>query len=222
MSDENNWDFEYFFNERLKERGLTIKQLSELSGIAVKHLDNIGRGVYSKLPAEPYLRGYLSRLGKILDFDPEVWQEKLKYGGFLKSSAVPTSTSQTKLMWPSIAKIATACLAAVVVAFIGLGALGIFAMPIISVINPAENPAHTNVNEIDLRGTLKNGGGLSINGEPVTTDQNGTWDKQVLLQSGTNSFEIKAKKFLGGGTKILEQIFYEPGAGSAPTNDLNP
>ena len=62
-------DFPSFFNERLKERGLTLKRLSELSGISVKHLEALAAGQFDNLPPAPYLRGYLLKLGQVLGFD---------------------------------------------------------------------------------------------------------------------------------------------------------
>ena len=44
--------FEQFLNERLKERGMTLKRLSELSGISQKHLEYLARGEFDHLPPE--------------------------------------------------------------------------------------------------------------------------------------------------------------------------
>ena len=75
MTDYNSeqFDFASFFASRLKERGLTVKKLSELSGISQKDLQNLSEGDFDHLPPAPYLRGYTQKLSKILEFDPEFW-----------------------------------------------------------------------------------------------------------------------------------------------------
>ena len=47
-----------------------------------------------------------------------------------------------------------------------------------------------------------------FDGDEATIAGDGLWQKNVLLQAGTNTFNISAKKFLGGTTDIIEQIIY--------------
>jgi hypothetical protein len=65
------------------------------------------------------------------------------------------------------------------------------------------------VNPITLRGTAKNADTLSVNGDSIPLSPDGTWQKDVLLSNGPNTFAITAKKFLGGATQISEEIFYQ-------------
>ena len=66
-------DFSSFLNERLRDKGLTLKKLAETTGIALGHIQKLSEGDFFDLPPTPYLRGYLSRIGRVLDFDPEIW-----------------------------------------------------------------------------------------------------------------------------------------------------
>jgi len=43
----------------------------------------------------------------------------------------------------------------------------------------------------------------------INMDENNNFSKSVLLQGGINSFEIKAKKFLGRETSVTRQIIYQ-------------
>ena len=55
--------FETFFRERIKDRGISLKKLSELTGIAISHLENMVRGNFDDVPSAPYFHGYIIRLG---------------------------------------------------------------------------------------------------------------------------------------------------------------
>jgi cytoskeletal protein RodZ len=72
--------FEQFFSERIKARGLTLKKLADMTGIAPVHIESLLRGDFGNVPSAPYFRGYLMRLGKVLDFDGEAWWNRLKTG----------------------------------------------------------------------------------------------------------------------------------------------
>jgi hypothetical protein len=58
-----------------------------------------------------------------------------------------------------------------------------------------------------------------VNGDEATIASDGSWQKNVLLQGGINTFDISAKKFLGGTTDVMEQITYNPPiASSSPSS----
>lgn len=92
--------------------------------------------------------------------------------------------------------------------------------PEITILSPAENPAKASFREFTIAGSVKSASELYINGEVLRPGEGGTWKKNVILQSGLNSFEITAKKFLGGETKIIQQVVYLPtGATSTIPSD---
>lgn len=208
---DDNLGFEDFFNERVRDRGLSLKKLSEITGITTKHLEAISRGNFSKLPPAPYLHGYIKRLGEVLDFDYERWWEKLKMGGFVQYSGASDEFPKNrfiKKLKPRIVWVAIAVV--VVVVYFGFQFTRILGKPTITVIFPDQNPATAVTAELSLRGTLENANNLSINGEVIMVGEDGSWEKKVLLEPGLNSLEISATKFLGRETKIIQQILYQP------------
>lgn len=208
---DNNLRFEEFFTDRLRERGFDLKKLSEVSGIAVKHLEALARGDFKDLPPSPYFRGYLLRLGQILDFDAEAWWQKLKNGGFVMSSGkedvMPKNRFIRNISRKTLGIIVTVIVIAVYLYIQLPRALG---KPEIKIIFPQENPALVSVQELTLAGSAKGASEVSINGELVPLSAGELWEKTVLLQSGLNSFEIVASKFLGGETRIIQQVIYQP------------
>jgi hypothetical protein len=224
MENMENLDFQYFFNEKIKERGLNLKKLSEMSGIALKHLENLSRGDFSRLPSEPYFRGYLIKLGQVLGFDPQEWWIKFRAGGFVKNSGANDLLAKNlrRSKKPSRRTAALLAILAIFLLYIGLRFSKIFGKPEITITSPAQNPATVGMSKINLSGTAKNASNLYINGEAVTLSEDGSWSKTVLLQSGVNSLEVRAEKFLGGEAKIVEQIIYQPSATSAAPFGQNP
>lgn len=220
MENENNFRFEDFFKEKVRERGIDLKKLSETSGIALKHLNAIASGDFKKLPSAPYFRGYLMRLGEVLDFDPEMWWQRLNTGGFVKSSGsedrMPKNRFVTKInsrvLWISLGIL-------VVIIYLAIQLPRILGKPEVTVTFPPGNPASVSSQEITLAGTVQNATELRINGDLVAIGENGLWEKNVSLSSSSapTPFEIVAKKFLGRETTIIQQIIYWP-AGSTIKN----
>src|SRR3989344_140089 len=79
-------DFGAFLAGRIKDKGFSMKKLAEVSGISVKYLESIAQGDLKHLPPAPYLHGYLVKLAGILDFDHELWWERLKKEDAVKIS----------------------------------------------------------------------------------------------------------------------------------------
>ena len=92
----------------------------------------------------------------------------------------------------------------------------------IAVAFPEMTPAHVATNIIEVRGILKNGNDLFVNGEAVPMDEGGAWNQAVLLQAGANMLDIRAQKFLGGETALVWEIFYEPPTAVGSRDETQP
>lgn len=205
--------FQAFLNEKLRERGLSIKKLSELTGIAVKHLENLSTGRLEDLPAIPYLRGYLIEIGEVLGFDGETWLDRFKKEGVLKGSGAHDELPRNRFAQKPINKtIFVGAIVLIILLYIGIRSSQIFGKPIIEIISPAQETATVAEDQFLITGDVRGADQLSINGEQITIDTSGHWQKTVLLQPGLNSVSIIAKKFLGRETEVVRRIIYEPPA----------
>jgi len=203
-----NESLSVFLGERLRDKNITLERLSELSGIAIKHLENILKGDAEKLPPAPYLHGYLLKLGELLDFDGNAyWEEWRKY-------SIPSSGANDKLpenrfsKKPAAKYVWAAAAVLLVLIYLAFQLPRIIGAPSLYVSFPKNDLTNTTSSQILVSGTLLNAKELSINGEIIPLENNGAWQKEVSLQGGLNTIEIVAKKFLGGETKILKQVFY--------------
>src|SRR3989344_2686067 len=216
-------NFEEFLNGLVRERGLTLKKISEVTGISVKHLSALASGEFKTLPSAPYFRGYLLKLGRVLEFDPAPWWIKFKEGGFVKDAGTHDAPPANRFIRPTYVKfmwIGALAFAGLTYGIVRLPA--IMGKPEITVVFPAENPARATANVIELLGTLENGSDLYVNGEIAVVNSNHTWSQQALLQSGMNTFNIRAQKFLGGETTLVWEIFYDPPADVGSRDETQP
>ena len=209
-------DFANFLNERMRERNLTFKRLSELTGVSVRHLEALSSGNPDRLPSAPYLKGYLSRLGEVLGFDPdEAWKEMKKMAE-AKSSGKSDEPSRNRFSREPIGKYVIAGIVVFLfLLYAGLRFYKISGTPSVTISSPQENMIVIGENSFSLAGNVSNSSELKINGEQVQVQSDGSWQKTVSLQPGINTVEITAKKFLGREAKIIKQIVYQPAPASA-------
>lgn len=226
---ENEIGFEEFLAARLRDKGISLKKLAELTGIAPAHLENLFRGDFNHMPSTPYFHGYVVRIATVLDFDGEAWWTKLKKGDFIKNSgpldALPKNRFVKKAMSKSWWLIG---IAAVLLLIYGILTFPrITGRPALTVTAPATLPFVTTSTTFTISGIVANADALYLsNGdasssEEITIAPDGSWQKSVLLQDGLNSFEITARKFLGGEANATEQIIYEAAASSSPASSTS-
>jgi transcriptional regulator with XRE-family HTH domain len=220
----NDFPFEQFFAEKIKERGVSLKKLAEMTGIAPSHIENLLRGDYENLPSAPYLHGYLIHLGAVLDFDGEEWWLRLKKEGVVKNSGELDTMPRNRFLKQSPPNYLWWIGAGILVLiYLAFQAPRIFGTPALVVLSPNANPYVTTSSTMILSGTVSGADSLSLVGanggqEPIIIAPDGSWQKNVLLGIGPNPFEISAKKFLGGETSVTEQIVYQPSEGATPTS----
>lgn len=217
--------FESFFRERVKERGLSIKKLSEITGIASNHLENMVRGNFEDMPSAPYFHGYLVRLAPLLSFDAEEWWDRIKKEGLIKNSGPADALPRNRFVKESHARmVGIVIVIVIVIIYLAIQLPRIWGKPTLTLTMPSPNPFTTQSSTITLQGTVQDADSLYLTGldgsnsEEITIAPDGSWQKNVLLQQGVNTFQVSAKKFLGGETDVVEQVIYTPTAPtSAPT-----
>lgn len=217
--------FTEFFNQKLKERGLTLKQLSEATGIAVKHLENFGNGRFERLPSAPYVHGYFVRLGSILGFDPNEWWNRIKEEDTVQRSGSTDRMPKNRfsrlrgraLVWGIVAL-------ALVGLYIALRFTTIIGEPDIVISAPEAQAVNfsTSVSNsaLTLEGQVRNGDTFTVNGAGVSLGSDGAYATTVILQPGPNTIELRAKKFLGREKALIRQVYYDDSQIIAPAPEF--
>ena len=211
--------FQEFLAGRMRDKGLSVKRLSEATGIAPSHLENMLHGNFDDLPSTPYFRGYVLRIAKALDFDGHEWWDRLRGEEFVKISGPQDALPQNRFVKRAPSIMAWGIVGVVILIIIAfvIALPRITGQPSIAVSSPSSTPFNATSTTFTLRGTVRNADSLFLNGDTIPIAADGTWEKGVLLQNGVNTFEISAKKLLGGEAKATEQIIYEPAGGQDTT-----
>ena len=219
--DTNNIDeitFAEFLAARMRDKGISLKRLAEITGIAPSHLENLTRGNFDEMPSVPYFRGYVMRVAKLLDFDGEAWWAKIKKEAAVKKSGPTDALPRNRFIKKEIPKTwwLAGIAAILIIIYLVIAFPRIAGKPTLTITYPPTNPFLTTATTLVIHGNVQNADSLYLNGEEVPIAPDGTWEKSVLLsQSEPNTFQIAAKKFLGSETDVTEQIIFEAGAGSS-------
>lgn len=209
--------FKNFLENKIQNKNLDLKHLSEISGIALNNLQDLIDENTNNLPPAPYVRGYLIKLGKILDFNGEEWWEYFKNKKDLKSSGKGDELPQNRFISFRFKKYILIVLAIILtLIYFIIRFNNIFGRPVIELNIPSYILNVTDKNFV-INGEVKNVDKLFINLEEVFIDKNGKFSKEIILQPGINNIEIKAQKLLRPETKILRQIFYQENQNSFTT-----
>jgi cytoskeletal protein RodZ len=210
--------FTEFFNQKLKERGLTLKQLSDQTGIPIKHLENFGNGRFERLPPAPYLHGYFVKLGSIMDFNPDEWWRRIK-----EDDGVHASGPQDRMPGNRYSRTRGRILAAVAVIavlaaiYVAARFTTIIGEPQITLTGPSATENRVFQDTVTFQGVVRNGDTLTIDGTNVPLASDGSFSADVPLDPDKiNTIELVAKKTLGREATLTRQIYYDTMQISAP------
>jgi hypothetical protein len=200
--------FGTFLHDRLRDKNWTLEKASQISNISATHLEHLIAGNFEALPPAPYLRGYLTKLGALLDFDGEAWWQQLKDEEMVKTSGDTDALPKNRFKEASTAPYWIGGIVIVIVVYIIVRFTAIFGTPLLTVEYPPKDITPVDTEVLTLRGTLRYGDKIFADGEEVMLRKDGSWEKQVPLHEGLNTIEIEGRRFLGGTAKTTRQVLY--------------
>lgn len=196
-------------DEALDAKGLNLEKLAQITDIPMNYLNALYRGDFKQLPPAPYARGYINRIAEVLNIDAQnVWQI---YKDNLKTSGEEDKLPANRFAFKKIKKrkFVIIGLAVIILIYLGLQGGKFLGIPSIEISNPSADNAIINNAIIDLRGKIDPQDKLTINGEDLSTDANGYFEKNFSLDPGLNMIEFKVKRLLGKEIKITRQVIYQ-------------
>ncbi|MBI5306061.1 helix-turn-helix domain-containing protein [Candidatus Wolfebacteria bacterium] len=207
------------FNEAIKEifdlRGLNAKKIAELTDIPESHILALLDNDLKKLPAFPYVRGYILKIAEISNLNAKDFEDLLE----LYKKEIPEDIGESdKLPFNRFArqltnkrKIIFQIVLVLILVYLSLRIDYLIGVPELKISNPQENNLIVKKPTIKLSGTANNFfDKLIINNEEIPIDKNGFFEKDFNLQPGENTIEFKIKRFLGKEIKIEKKITYQP------------
>lgn len=211
MNNEQPKNLTETFQEALGLRGLNIEKLAELTDIPEMYLLALRDADFSKLPAAPYVRGYLMKIADVLRIDGETLWQTYKNENIKTSGAKDKLPSNRFLIKPLKKKTFVFGFIAIFVIIYLIGRVDNFlGTPKLEIINPAFPTVVVKEPNMKLIGETDSQNKLTINNEEIFIGKDGRFEKEISLQPGVNIVEFKAKKLLGKETKVVRQIMYQP------------
>lgn len=197
----------------LESRGLSVEKVLEATEVPKHYFQAILKGDQEKLPAAPYVRGYINKLETVLGVEANsLWnlykeESDLKTSGAkdkLPENRFTIKSDKRKWLWiPPVVIIAGI--------YLILNSHRLLGLPKLDVLSPLAATVIVKNSNFLIEGEINPEDKLLINNEEVFVDKTGKFEENYKLQAGLNTFELMAKKFLGKEKRVVKQIIYENG-----------
>ncbi len=214
---EGEYNLGEILNRAAELRGLDLKKLSESTDIPIHYLAALSNGDFEKLPAAPYIRGYLVKIAETLRIDTDLLLKTYKQEISLRSlrtsgpeDKLPVNRFTFKTSHRKKSLLAIGLVAILIIAFLIWRADDFLGTPRIEIINPAADNLVVNTPSVKLLGKVNPNDKLTIYGEEISVGKDSRFEKEFSLQPGLNRIEFKAKRFLGGEVTVVRQVIYQP------------
>jgi cytoskeletal protein RodZ len=207
------------FSEKLRKAreglGLSKEKVGQLLNFPVKYLEYLERGELDKLPADIYSKGFLRKYAKALDIEPNLlvleFEKEIKIirhldKGFNEHPSLPSLRSSRWIITPKTLGAGIG----IVIAFLVVGYLAyqlhfLISPPSLAVIEPAPDSVAEN-SLLTVRGTVEAVAKLTINGQMVYVDKDGSFKQEVQLSQGLNVIRVEATNRFGKMSSIVRQV----------------
>ncbi len=204
---------------KLKERrlllGVSIDELSQVSGVAAKYLRWIERDEWSFLPGGVYTKGFLRKYAQAVGENPEkIIRAFEKKSGEAK---LPVERKKSALWLPQ--NVSPRALRNIIIGVVLLALVGyivyqlspVLARPEVNIETPKDAETVVREDSIVLAGRTEGSASVYLNGHPLALSNEGRFETVVELLPGLNVLEIKAVSRFGK-ERVEERkiIFIEP------------
>ncbi len=199
--------------ETIKIKGLTVEKLAQLTNVSERFLVSLIDGKIEKLPARPYIHGYLIKIAEVLGLDGEkLWREFLKDNEAVRKSGKNDQLPKNRFAIPKIFNKKNILILLIIIGFLiylTINVSSLFKKPSFDFTNLKESTTVTSERIFKITGETDQKNQLFLNNERINLDKNGKFEKALELQPGFNTLNFRIKKFLGKEYTITKQIFYQ-------------
>jgi len=204
--------FQKIMQEQMDTKGIDIAKIRQQTGITETYLNAFIQGNEKKLPAAPYVRGYIFKIATILELDGEELWQSFKNGETIKKSGSKDLLPSNRYALKKInKKLIIGTLIIILIATYGIINFNRFlGNPKIEISSPAAETLVTTANTITLIGKLTADGKLTIDGAETLVDEFGNFRREYTLSPGLNRIEFAVRGILSQETKVIRQVIYQP------------
>ncbi len=208
---EQEKTLQIILGEALEQKNLTYEKLSAMTEIPRHYLIALQNGELNKLPAAPYVRGYIKKICEILNLNfDEIWVIYKKELNHKTSGAFDKlPINRFAIHKVNRKNIITSAIVLTFILFLSINFNNFFGKPYLNIMNPKENIIATSDPVINLMGQVNEKDKLTINDREIITDTEGNFEVIYELQPGLNTIEFKVRKILGKENSEIRQIIFE-------------
>ncbi len=217
---KDNLPLHEYLVQRRKFLKIRLNDLVVKTSIPAKYIKRIESGDWPNLPSGVYARGFLKKYAQVVGLDEG--EIAARYDMEMALAARPEKpNTQPRLLalgiishldfWrhSSLRRLLALAVTILVVAYIGWQFTIIFARPDLNLSYPSQDITVAS-SSLELAGSVSPGSDLSVNGEAVYPQPDGTFKKEVQLLAGLNVLEIKAVSRFGKENKVIRKVTYQP------------
>ena len=209
---EPHKDLKTLLNEALELKNVNHEKLAGITGIPERYIWAIQNIDIEKLPAAPYVRGYIKKISDVLQLNHDELWELYKRELIHKQSGEHDKLPENRFAIQHLSKRTTSLILAgiLLLTYLVLNMDRLIGAPKLIITNPEELIVATTENIIMLAGVAEQRDKLTINEEEVFINPDGTFSKEYYLQPGLNTIEFKSKRLLGKETLESRKVLYQP------------
>lgn len=197
-----------YLTEVRNQLNLDIKTVSVLAQIKPEYVSGLEKEIWSSLPSEVYIRGFLKRLAEVYKINEQSLLdqfEKQQGFGVIKHEQKKIQNYKVSFTPKTIIFGVSVFIALIAVGYVFLQIRSVLAPPVLQITQP---PADTKIlgNSIIVSGIAEVGAWVSINNQAVLIDKNGQFTENLILSPGINVIEIVAKNKFNRESKVIRQV----------------
>jgi len=200
---------------RLK-KNFSLEKVAELTKIQIKFLKAIEEDDFTKIPQGVTTKGFIRNYAQVVGLSPgnvlAVFRRDFLENE--KGQVIPrgmvTPLNKITFAWnPKLTLMAGVFLLLLILfVFFGRQYLNLVSAPKLSVIYPPDNEI-VKQKEIEFIGKTDKDASLYINGEIVSLNQNGEFDKRISLVDGENEIVFEAISRKDKKTRLIKKVKVE-------------
>lgn len=202
--------------EARASRGMTSAVIAREYAIPLSFLEALERGDYGRVPAKVYTRAFLKKYLTLLGLSVAehllMFEEEFAHFQKLSLGARPYRMVGTKPtlgrfeFTPSFfQKISAVAVGLIFLIYIGVRVDASIAPVSLALTSPGENLT-TSERTLVILGETEREATITINGQAIPIDNEGRFEKSVLLEEGLNTLEVVAGKKYRPATTVTRHV----------------
>lgn len=193
-----------------KEKGWTIAELSGRIKIQERFIQALENSDLTKLPAMPFVNGFLRTISAELDLKPGGIAAIFRrdFGEDDKGKVVPISLTKKEkgFRWMPSTSIAAGIFAMVLIfgVYLAIQLKGLLGVPGLEIWEPKDQSVVGT--EIVIEGRTDPTASVSINGQKIKKNRNGTFSQSIGLPEGVQTVTVSATGQNGKTTEVVRTV----------------